>query len=90
MPGNRTEPWVFAGTAERDGAERDLPVQEREAGEAVRYSMMTVGIDPDLDYLYDQQQQRPAGWCPICKREIYAEGENLCTKCKEMEGQNAE
>ena len=83
MPGNRTEPWVFAGTAERDGAELDLPVQEREAGEAVRYQM--IGIDPDCDFLYDPQQQRPAGWCPVCGREIYAEGENLCTKCKEME-----
>ena len=48
--------------------------------------MMTVGIDPDCDFLYDQQQQRPAGWCPVCGREIYADGENLCEKCKEMEG----
>lgn len=44
-----------------------------------------IGIDPDRDILYDPQQQRPAGWCPVCGREIYAEGENLCTRCKEME-----
>ena len=52
--------------------------------------MMTVGIDPDLDYLYGQQQERPAEWCPVCGREIFTDGENLCTKCKEMEDQNAE
>lgn len=49
-----------------------------------------IGIDPDCDILYDPQQSRPAGWCPVCGREIYAEGENLCTRCKETEEQNAE
>ena len=49
-----------------------------------------IGIDPDCDFLYDPQQSCPAGWCPVCGREIYAAGENLCRKCKEMEGQNAE
>ena len=48
------------------------------------------GYDPDKDYLFDPQQRRPAGWCPICKLEIYAAGENLCRKCKEMEEQNEE
>lgn len=33
----------------------------------------------------DPQQFPPAGWCPICGAEIYAEGENLCEKCREKE-----
>ena len=44
-----------------------------------------IGIDPDLDGLYDPQQRPPAGWCPACGREIYAYGENLCTRCREWE-----
>lgn len=33
----------------------------------------------------DLQQLPPAGWCPVCRREIYAEGKNLCTRCEEAE-----
>lgn len=44
-----------------------------------------IGIDPDLDGLYDPQMRSPAGWCPVCGREIYAYGENLCTRCRELE-----
>lgn len=49
-----------------------------------------IGIDPDYDYLYDPQQRRPAGWCPVCGQEIYADGKNLCPRCEEMEEQHAE
>lgn len=44
-----------------------------------------IGIDPDLDGLYDPQMRYPAGWCPVCKREIYEYGQNLCTRCRELE-----
>ena len=44
-----------------------------------------IGIDPDYDYLFDPQQARPVGFCEICGREIYAEGENLCSRCREEE-----
>lgn len=33
-------------------------------------------------YMMDSQQIPPAGWCPICGCEIYAEGENLCSRCR--------
>ena len=44
-----------------------------------------IGIDPNLDGLYDPQMRSPAGWCPVCKREIYAACENLCSRCRETE-----
>ena len=34
-------------------------------------------------YMMDPQQMKPAGWCPQCGREIWTEGENLCTRCRE-------
>ena len=34
-------------------------------------------------YMMDPQQMQPAGWCPQCGREIWTEGENLCTRCRE-------
>lgn len=45
-----------------------------------------IGIDPDFDFLYDPQQSRPAGWCPVCRREIYADGRELCGSCAEKAG----
>lgn len=30
----------------------------------------------------DPQQQPPAGWCQLCRSEVWAEGEDLCVKCK--------
>ena len=44
-----------------------------------------IGIDPDYDYLFDPQQAKPAGWCPMCGGEIYGNSE-LCQRClDEME-----
>lgn len=48
-----------------------------------RYS---VGINPDVDGLLDPQQRPPAGWCPLCGSEIWAEGKNLCTRCERNSG----
>lgn len=36
-------------------------------------------------YMMDPQQERPAGWCPVCGCEIWAEGENLCARCRNKE-----
>lgn len=48
-----------------------------------------IGIDPDYDYLYDPQQAKPAGWCPICRMEIWTPGKNLCRACEEAQkGEN--
>lgn len=48
-----------------------------------------IGIDPDFDYLYDPQQAKPAGWCPICRMEIWTPGKNLCRACEEAQkGEN--
>lgn len=41
-------------------------------------------------YMMDPQQMPPAGWCPVCGAEIYAEGENLCTRCKKKEEDDGE
>lgn len=49
----------------------------------MRYRTTYWGVGIDL------QQEPPAGWCPVCGREIYADGENLCRRCKEMEEQDA-
>ena len=49
-----------------------------------------IGFDQDRDCLYDPQQRKPAGWCPVCGMEIYADGENLCLRCKEEESENTE
>ena len=39
-----------------------------------------IGMDP--------QQLPPAGWCPVCKQEIWEDGENLCPRCKKLEEEN--
>lgn len=44
-----------------------------------------IGINPDYDYLYDPQQQRPAGKCPYCGSEIWGFGQNLCRRCQRAE-----
>ena len=40
-----------------------------------------IGIDPNYDFLFDPQQARPAGWCPVCHMEIWEEGQPLCRAC---------
>lgn len=46
----------------------------------------SVGVTPDLDGLLDPQQRPPAGWCPRCGAEIWAEGKELCTRCERHSG----
>ena len=41
-----------------------------------------IGIDPAYDYLFDPQQAKPAGWCPLCGAEICGDAE-LCLRCQE-------
>ena len=43
--------------------------------------MPNIGIDPDYDYLYDQNQQKPFCMCCICKREIYRPFQETCDRC---------
>lgn len=47
-----------------------------------------IGIDPDYDHLYDPQQARPAGECPICGAEIWGIDHNLCVRCEERSEDN--
>lgn len=54
------------------GQARNLPLQKRKEGAHVRY----------YGYMMDPQQMKPAGWCPVCGMEIWAEGKNLCTRCE--------
>lgn len=35
--------------------------------------------------MIDLQQSSPPGWCPVCRMEIYEEGQNLCSACREQE-----
>ena len=42
--------------------------------------MSLIGIDPDYDYLYDRQQDKPTGFCQ-CGREIYNAEDDLCYWC---------
>lgn len=42
-----------------------------------------IGINPDYDWMFDPQQAKPVGYCPICGREIYAEGRDICEHCEE-------
>ncbi len=42
-----------------------------------------IGIDPDYDWMFDPQQAKPACHCLICGREIYAEGHDICQRCRE-------
>ena len=48
-----------------------------------------IGIDPACDHLYDYQQSRPAGWCVECGAEIWEDGQELCTRCRRMEDEDA-
>ena len=41
-----------------------------------------IGYDPNYDYLFDPQQAKPKGWCPVCGGEICGDAE-LCWKCQE-------
>ena len=40
-----------------------------------------VGVNPDFDYLLDDQQQIPVCFCPVCGNEIYRIG-GICLKCE--------
>lgn len=44
-----------------------------------------IGISPDFDFLYDPQQRRPVGKCPMCGAEIWRMGKNLCVRCSRSE-----
>ena len=41
-----------------------------------------IGIDPDYDYMFDPQQTKPTGWCPVCGGEICGDAD-LCRRCQE-------
>lgn len=43
------------------------------------------GINPDFDYLFDDQQSRPKGLCVNCGAEIYDNRADLCHRCREYE-----
>lgn len=47
--------------------------------------MEFIGVNPDLDYLYDPQQCRPVGFCRKCGGELYVNGEELCSDCRKEE-----
>ena len=40
-----------------------------------------IGYNPDFDYLYDPQQNRPTGKCVCCGREIYTLFSDTCPIC---------
>lgn len=42
-----------------------------------------IGINPDYDWMFDPQQARPVGYCPVCGREIYGGGRDICGRCEE-------
>lgn len=49
---------------------------------------MLIGIDPDADHLYDEQQRRPVGFCACCLAELYSRRSDLCDRCRErLEGE---
>lgn len=41
-----------------------------------------IGIDPDMDYLYDPQQAKPFTFCCLCGREIYRPFQETCDRCR--------
>jgi hypothetical protein len=43
--------------------------------------MPLIGFDPEKDYLFDPQQQKPFGICCICGREIYRPFQETCDRC---------
>lgn len=43
---------------------------------------MEVGINPDYDYLYDPQQDKPQCFCRVCGREIYTQGRDVHIECE--------
>lgn len=42
---------------------------------------MPIALRPVL-YPRDAQQDMPANWCTVCRREIYDPEETLCRRCK--------
>lgn len=39
-----------------------------------------IGVNPDWDFLLDEQQRHPVGFCPVCGAEVYAP-DSACIKC---------
>ena len=42
---------------------------------------MPIALIPVI-YPRDVQQDIPANWCAVCRREVYAPDETLCRRCK--------
>ena len=42
---------------------------------------MNIGVNPDFDSYFDDQQRIPVAFCPICKGEIYVFG-GICLRCQ--------
>ena len=42
---------------------------------------MPVRLQPVI-YARDVQQDIPADWCIVCRRELYEPGQRLCRRCK--------
>lgn len=40
-----------------------------------------IGVNPDFDSYFDDQQANPVGFCPVCGSEIYRIG-GVCLKCE--------
>jgi hypothetical protein len=38
-----------------------------------------IGINPDFDYLIDDQQKKSVAFCPVCGGEIF--GDWICWRC---------
>ena len=47
-----------------------------------RKVMSMIGINPDVDYLYDPQQARVVCFCVCCGRVIYSMSTEICDKCR--------
>lgn len=41
-----------------------------------------IGVDTDMDYLYDPQQAPHYGFCSCCGRELYRPFTETCDRCR--------
>lgn len=41
-----------------------------------------IGYNPDFDYLYDRQQDKPVCFCQRCGKEIYRFGIDIHPECE--------
>ena len=41
-----------------------------------------IGIDPNLDFLYDPQQAPHYGFCSFCGKELYRPFTETCDRCR--------